>query len=444
MSGVYNRKLFRQTPARDQLKNFGGIMASSPELMQEALQMSSAAPMPSDLGPMQPPAAMQPRPQPTPEAIPFDPASIGQPMGGGMDPMAAPMDQGMDPMAAPMDPMAAPDGYAEGGDVAADDTGMAALAAAGAGGFMPPMDLDPGIMARLAARSNPAAAMPAAGGETSMPEYDALGNPLGTVDITAPAGTVAPPVSVDPAVAETAATIAETADQEAPEDTAQKIIDNVGPQVGVEPGQDQQSTLANILARMTGDLSGYEKNIDELNKGIIGAAIAAGTSARATQNIANGLLVGLQGAQQTEERRAQAAQALELAVAQASGKSKSGAGSQNYDSPIDAYLKIYSGVVNQGVDNVDLPEGVSLEDYAKEQAEKIISSIYTPEQLVGTRLEGLHERIGGGASPAAAAAPQDAETEAVLEQARAALSAGKSRAAIEERLRSMGIDPGLL
>ena len=133
MSGVYNRKLFRQTPARDQLKNFGGIMASSPELMQEALRMSSAAPMPSDLGPMQPPPAMQPRPQPTPEAIPFDPASIGQPMGQGqpapapvdqgMDPMAAPMDQGMDLMAGGMDPMAAPAGYAEGGDVAAQDLG---------------------------------------------------------------------------------------------------------------------------------------------------------------------------------------------------------------------------------------------------------------------------------------------------------------------------------
>jgi len=464
MVGVYNRKLFRQNTARDRLKNLGGIMASSEELMQEALRTANAAPGPSDLGPMifsqQQPAMSAPPMQPM-QPMPYDPMAQ-QPMAQPMqpmpydpmaqqpaDPMAEqPVDAGMtDPMAEqPFMPPEMPQsalGYAKGGDVnpTADELErkrMAILAAAGAGGFVPPMDL-----ADVSGPGQPSSPAPVYSGQ--MPEYDAMGNVTGGstgFDIGAPAGSVTPAVSADEAtaMADEAMKISETIDEDPPEVTADKIV-TAATDMGLEPTGDQVTDLATVYTSITGKLPDFEQNIDNLNRGIIGAAIAAGTSARATLNIANGMLVGMQSAKETEERRAQAAQALQLAAVQA--KNKTSGGSQNYDSPIDAYRQIYKGIMDKGIDEIDLPEGVTQEQYADDQARRALARMYTPDQLGGTMFEGLHQQLStaGGGSGGQVVSP---EVNAILEEARKALAAGKSRAAIEGRLTEMGIDPGLL
>jgi hypothetical protein len=99
MSGVYNRKLFRQSGARDELRKMGGIMSSSEELMREALMTAMQAPRPADLGPMSMP--QQPMGMPAPPVMqPQQPMMQPQrPMDMGMgmqQPMPQqPMDMGM-------------------------------------------------------------------------------------------------------------------------------------------------------------------------------------------------------------------------------------------------------------------------------------------------------------------------------------------------------------
>ena len=459
MVGVYNRKLFRKTPARDQLNRMGGILASSDALIQEALGTAYAAPTPSDLGPMrmpQPqPVMQQPRPQVQAQpfqgivgALPVDqqampvdqqamPAeepmmeqSMGAPMG--MEPMPAeePMMEEM-PEAMPpgMPPSAqmAPVAFQEGGVVRTTGVEQGGFGGRFGGGFLPP------------------GAIPGGNATVPLPEG---------VDITAPAGEVAPAVSADAAttMAEAAMDIAQDIDTAPPEETGARIVETAAG-MGAETSGDLQTDLASIYQQLTGDAAAFEKNIDDLNRGIIGAAIAAGTSARATQNIAQGLLVGLQGARETEDRRAKTAQALRQAVLQAAGRAQGGggggAGSQNYESPIDAFSKLYTGIINQGIDAFEIPEGMAFEDYAAQQAERMITRMYTPEQLVGTRLEGLHSRTGAPVPGPQAVdegvpALTDAQVQDMLGKARAALAQGKSRAAVEDTLRSMGIDPGLL
>ena len=339
-----------------------------------------------------------------------------------MEEMPEAMPPGMPPSA-----QMAPVAFQEGGVVRTTGVEQGGFGGRFGGGFLPP------------------GAIPGGNATVPLPEG---------VDITAPAGEVAPAVSADAAttMAEAAMDIAQDIDTAPPEETGARIVETAAG-MGAETSGDLQTDLASIYQQLTGDAAAFEKNIDDLNRGIIGAAIAAGTSARATQNIAQGLLVGLQGARETEDRRAQTAQALRQAVLQAAGRAQGGggggAGSQNYESPIDAFSKLYTGIINQGIDAFEIPEGMAFEDYAAQQAERMITRMYTPEQLVGTRLEGLHSRTGAPVPGPQAVdegvpALTDAQVQDMLGKARAALAQGKSRAAVEDTLRSMGIDPGLL
>lgn len=258
------------------------------------------------------------------------------------------------------------------------------------------------------------------------------------VDVTKPAGTAveAPTVELDEDIVATAKDLEMRLEDEPPYAVANKILSKAA-EKGAELTGDIETDLAGVYASLTGDPAAYEKNIDELNRGIIGAAIGAGTSARATENISKGLLVGLEAAKDTEERRVRDARALQLAELQARGRAAGGdSESRAYRNPVDAYQDAYQAVMNAGEFDIEIPEGLTREEYADQVATDLITRSYTAEQLVGSPFEGL-------SAPAAPAGGEGStQTEAdVLQSARAALQAGAPEAAVKERLAAMGIDP---
>jgi len=445
MSGVYNRKLFRQSGARDELRKLGGIMSSSEELMREALMTGMRAPGPSDLGPMpmpqQPvigmpaPPVMQPQ---QPMVQPQPPMDMGmqQPMDSGYG-MQQPMDMGMQqpmdsgygmqpsqpmmqqqpiqpPIAEPayMPPQmpqslqTQPVGYQEGGSVIV-----------GAGSRFPQV-ISPGEDADSSS--------------INVLEGVDIGQAAGTVDV--------PRIEVDDDLVATAEDLQMRLEDEPPYAVANKILAKAE-EKGAELTGDTQTDLAGIYASLTGDPAAYEKNIDDLNRGIIGAAIGAGTSARATENISKGLLVGLEAAKETEERRVKDSRALQLAELQARAEeareaNKASKESRAYRNPVDAYQDAYQAVMNASEIDLEIPEGMSREDYADQIATDLIRRSYSSEQLVGSPFEGL----------SAPAAPPEGEgatqTEAdLLQSAREALQSGADEAAVRERLEALGIDP---
>jgi hypothetical protein len=205
------------------------------------------------------------------------------------------------------------------------------------------------------------------------------------VDIGATAGTVVVPpkvnaIGVDAFVERIGAKL----DTAPPEEVADEIVKTAVE----EPTGDLRFDLAKTLEEMTGDSSAYEKNIDQLNRGIIGAAIAAGTSARATENIAKGLLVGMEGARATEERRAGDARALQLkalevraaeqAAREAGAKAETEAEGKLIKDMRDTFDTMYTTVFDAGVFAV--PEGGGeLNDYATQVARDKVVELYGAE-----------------------------------------------------------------
>ena len=407
MAGVYNRKLFRQSSARDELRRMGGIMSSSEELMREAMRTAMQAPGPEARGPM----AMPQRP----------------PMGAGM-PMMPPQQ--------PMMPMMQPQGIA--GQMPMMQPPMAPMPmqqpmmpmmqqqVAGPMPFMPP-----GMpqSAQMRPQGFQEGGQVIVGAGTKFPRV---------VDVAQTAGTAveAPKVNIDEDIVATAKDLEVRLEDEAPDAVANEILSKAE-EKGAELTGNVQSDLAGIYASLTGDPAAYEKNIDQLNRGIIGAAIAAGTSARATENIAKGMLVGLEAARDTEERRVRDARALQLAELQAraaEAKERGAAESRAYRNPVDAYQDAYQAVMNAGEYDIEIPPGMTREEYADQVATDLITRSYTPDQLVGSPFEGLSTPAAGGEG--------STQTEAdVLQSARAALQAGAPEVAVKERLAAMGIDP---
>ena len=334
MSGVYNRKLFRQSGARDELRKMGGIMSSSEELMREALRTAMQAPGPSDLGPMPMPMPQQPMGMPPP-----------------------PVMQPQQPMMPMQRPMAAP-------------------------AFMPP-SMPPSVQPQGFKDGGPVSPFPARAAGIATPKRPTVA----PVDITKTAGTAVEAPKVDAigldAFVERVGSKLDTA---SPEEVGNEIVENVVE----EPTGDLQFDLAKALEEMTGDPSAYEKDIDTLNRGIIGAAIAAGTSARATENIAKGMLVGLESAKQTEERRAGDARALQLkalevrAAEQAAREAESKAGTKAQaeaeaklqEDKRDVYTNTFNSIIEAGVDNVTIPKGMSIEEYAAQVARAQVEAVF--------------------------------------------------------------------
>jgi hypothetical protein len=425
MAGVYNRKLFRQASARDELRKLGGIMASSEELMMEALRTAAQAPRPSGLGSMPlPPQPAMPMQQPMDMGMPMQPM-MQQPMDMGMQqpmqpamPMQQPMDTGLGmPMQQPM---------------MQQQPIQPAIAEPA---FMPP---------QLPQSLQQAPAVPGyfAGGLINLLPT------LGAVDIGDPAGTVVEPPAAaaeDEALA-TAKDLEMRLEEEPPYAVANKILAKAAEE-GAELTGDVQADLAGIYERLTGDPAAYEKNIDALNRGIIGAAIGAGTSARATENISKGLLVGLETARDTEERRVRDSRALQLAQleaqAAASRKASDDNGSRAYRNPVDAYQDAYQSVMNAGEMDLEIPEGMSREEYADQVAMDLIRRSYSPDQLVGSPFEGM-----SAPTPAPAATGEggySAKQLQLIEIAKKRLAEGTTtREKVEEVLSLEGIPPEVL
>lgn len=495
MSGVYNRKLFRQSNSRNAFHGMGGILSSSNELMQQAMQTANNAPMPADLGPVQlKPQSAMPQPQaPQPEAIPYDPSQAGMlppdqgapaepappdPMGqmqgqAPMDPMqqqpmGAPPEQAPPQEASPMPdapfmPPGTPPsvaGYQDGGTVlgrlggpqaqqpsqgggnflsgfldrfkttpeqlalekkrfaAVDPVDMALLQAGGAGGFFPNLSSDPVITAAADAPSS------------------------GPVDIGVTAGTVETPQLTADAMAGIAEQILPALETDTPEEVGQKILVEAEKN-GVPTTGNPMADLMGIYSELTGDPEATNKTIDDLNRGILGAAIAAGKSPRATENIANGMLVGLQAMKDTETARAaQAAQAqygLMMAALTPKTGSKSGDGLSPADPPADRYyelLKLYTAP------DAVLPEGVD-ETNLQQYIEGQIRRGFTDQQLAGTSFAYLIGAPAAGAPPPATGAPtarSPEEEQRILDLARKNIPS-KGIEAVRKTLESMGIDP---
>jgi hypothetical protein len=320
MSGVYNRKLFRQSGARDELRKMGGIMSSSEELMREALMTAMQAPRPADLGPMSMP--QQPMGMPAPPVMqPQQPMmQPQQPMDMGMgmqQPMPQqPMDMGM------QQPMDDGMGMMQPQSMMPQQPIQPAIAEPA---YMPPqmpqsLQMQPaqpvGFQEGGPVIVGAGSKFPRVVGGTSPADSSSI-NVLEGIDIGQTAGTVArtPSISLGEDLVASAQDLQMRLEDEPPYAVANKILAKAA-EKGAEVTGDAQFDLAKIYEQMTGDATAYEKNIDELNRGIIGAAIGAGTSARATENISKGLLVGLEGARTTEERRAGDARSLQLAALQ--------------------------------------------------------------------------------------------------------------------------------
>lgn len=430
MAGVYNRKLFRQNAARDELRKMGGIMASSEELLREAMRTAMQAPTPSDLGPM-------PMPQQPAFGMPAQPAMPQQPMM--QQPMAPmPMDMGMQqPMMQPQQPI------------------QPAIAEPA---FMPPTMPQSAQMQPMQPQGFKDGGPIIVGAGTKFPRM---------VDVTKPAGTAVEAPKVSPDALAAAEKLAGEIDDRDPEEVGPEIVD-AATKDGFEPTGDTKTDLANIYAQLTGDLSAYEKNIDELNRGIIGAAIGAGTSARATENISKGLLVGLEGARATEERRAGDARALLLAEAQA--RAKGGDSEYLRDTPIGrTFNDVFNSIMDADITTLDIPmvldeetntmvPAMSQREYATESGNLAVARTFTPEQLVGTQFEGVHERLrqagldvstGGVAAPAAPAVEGEyTETQkTAIEAAQRRLKDGTTTPErVAEVFKSLGInlDPATL
>lgn len=332
---VFNRKLFKRksdagskTAARDKLRSMGGIMASSEPLLQEAMKAVQGAPTPQiDIqGIMQAQKRMGPMPSaPMPQVAPQMPQMQPQPQPP-MSPQPAPPPQAPAQPAPPqgMNPMQKPMGLNIGGR---------------------PMDRRQELANYLGAATGP---MPQvdirrqAGSVVQQPEVDMDAiTPERAIELTSAAQSGKFPVNLRPFTAETAGSV----------ENAQ-LLNDKAEQIAAamtDPNLDDEDRSRNLLAALGGDASASnvkkaladtseqvfgkkvdrEAKIDAMNDAITGFAIAAGTSPRASKNIANGMLVGLKSMKETEQGRINTENALALAAAKAAAKGTGSDGTYN-------------------------------------------------------------------------------------------------------------------
>ena len=409
---VYNRALFRRRAesAREKLREMGGvgpqgprgIMASSPELMAAAMPRAmtpqTTGPMPNMMAPQMRPAAapmqaaalpnivpgmfpQQPQPQPQPQP-PQAPYQTRQP---------APMPQPQ-PQPAPMQPKPQPQPIRlnQGGDIA--------LAARRQG--LP----EPSLGAQIAA--NPAFAGVRAVDITEAPtprgrstEGDVL------AEVRAILG--------DNPTAQARVNDLETTltDPNATPDQQKQAITTAA---GVE---NDKEGLRSVVTSLTGEEPSASATVDELNRAIMGVSLggAIGGPGSVAERISNAILQGLQVKRETAAGRERFGQ--ELAVAQAGARTRAAGGveSRDFRNPIDAYQ---AGVeAASRVSEYEIPEGMTRAQFENEAGLRMVRNSYTPEQLVGTRFEGMSAGTAGGAP---AAPPQSPTLEQFLAAARRA------------------------
>jgi hypothetical protein len=377
---VFNRSLFqKKTAARDKLRELGGIMASSEPLLQEAVRtitqgeqprpqanpmlgimaMRQQAPgmmgqpmmgqpmMPAMMAP-QMPAMMPPPAQPQPQRPPMmapapapQQAPMQQPQG--TPPMQQPMQQPQPPQGTPLNPMQQGQGrigFQQGGSV----EGLMGV---------PPQRLPQG---------------PA------------------RIDVARTAGTVVSPVNIEQMSVADAYNLGSSAlsgqpvsipqfrqedvgeDADALNDYSRRVVSSVAnPNISEEDrarlltsamgGNARADNIAKELASTASKTFDKEidsnTKIDALNRAIMGFAIASGTSARATQNVANGMLVGLNAMRETEQGRVDAAEARAAAAARGSGRSTT---TVTDNMRRDLMRNISANPSNYGIDTYGTPQ----------------------------------------------------------------------------------------
>tara|TARA_R110002096_G_scaffold192840_1_gene374544 strand:- start:120 stop:1061 length:942 start_codon:yes stop_codon:yes gene_type:complete len=188
---------------------------------------------------------------------------------------------------------------------------------------------------------------------------------------------------------------------------------------GNPEAKDMNVEMAKVAKKTFGKKLNSNDKIDGLNKAITGFAIAAGTSPRASVNLANGMLVGLQEMKSTEQGRQNAAAAA--ANAAAKGEAGGEKSRQEY-----RYNAVFADAFK-----------AALEDKPDDQqgALRIATEIASGAAPLAPSAQG-----GGGS---VTAGPNlNAEQQALVAQANEAIAAGKDPAAVRQSLEKMGVPAG--
>lgn len=326
MENVFNRKLFQRKnkdAARDKLRSMGGIMASSEPLIREAMRTAENIPSPSiDIeGIMAAQKRKGPMPTaPLPQIVPGAPSMMAPPA-------QTPMPQPAQPAAPaqpaqPAAPASQPTMAMNMGGRPVDRPDLANYYGA-ASGPIPKVAMQPRVDVSQRAGSVVA---------PNEIDLSAL-TPEGAIKLSSAALSGQVPVNLTPFTEEntgskkaaeklnaTSVSIAKVMrDANMSADEKSKLL--ISALGGNPSAEDKKAELSNLSEKNFGKKLDRGAKIDSLNQAITGFAVAAGTSPRATQNFARGMLTGATAMKATEEGREATDNAMKLAFAKAAGKS---------------------------------------------------------------------------------------------------------------------------
>ena len=189
-----------------------------------------------------------------------------------------------------------------------------------------------------------------------------------------------------------------------------QTADQVLTEAGEQPTDAAKIDFAeNVLGLDINDIDEINRRIDNV---VVGNAVGKGSDA-----FAAAVVMGLQGYKQTASARA----------AGAAGGSKTAASRSAKNAYQDAFIKA------MGADVLEVPKGMTKEEYATRYAEQIVTRTYTPEEIAaaGVRM---------GASQPSPKGNPSADTNTLLVQAQEAIEAQPENAAlIRKRAIEMGV-----
>jgi hypothetical protein len=189
-----------------------------------------------------------------------------------------------------------------------------------------------------------------------------------------------------------------------------QTADQVLTEAGEQPTDAAKKDFAkNVLGLDINDIDEINRRIDNV---VVGNAVGKGSDA-----FAAAVVMGLQGYKQTASARA----------AGAAGGSKTAASRSAKNAYQDAFIKA------MGADVLEVPKGMTKEEYATRYAEQIVTRTYTPEEIAaaGVRM---------GASQPSPKGNPSADTNTLLVQAQEAIEAQPENAAlIRKRAIEMGV-----
>jgi hypothetical protein len=181
--------------------------------------------------------------------------------------------------------------------------------------------------------------------------------------------------------------------------------------------ENSKEGLRSVVTSITGEDPPANATVDDLNRAIMGVSLggAIGGPGSVAERISNAILQGLQVKRETAVGREDFQQRLAVAQAGARPRAAGGVESRDFRNPIDAYQ---AGVeAASRVSEYEIPEGMTRAQFENEAGLRMVRNSYTPEQLVGTRFEGMSAGTAGGAP---AAPPQSPTLEQFLAAARRA------------------------